>query len=300
MSHLKTIVVKGEHPGPHLLVLAGVHGDEWEPMAAVRELCLRLKPQDLRGQVTLVPMVHEAAFRQGTRVGQDGLDLARTLGKPSVQRPTEELATELSAAISSADALVDLHTGGCAYYLMPLTGFMNHPNPEVQDRQRAMARAFGMPLVWGTPPAPGRTLSVANQHDIPAIYAEWGGGIPLNEEAVFGYVQGCIRVLQLFGMLQGEEEFPLPLYWREEDADGEPDLCGTCPSPRSGFWQSAVQVGETVEQGQPLGTLWGPDDLEGQVYPAPRAGLLICLRSLPLVTAGDSLARIIEPGSAPP
>lgn len=44
-----------------------------------------------------------------------------------------------------------------------------------------MARAFGLPLIWGTDPTlPGRSLSVARDANVPAIYAEYLGGGRLN------------------------------------------------------------------------------------------------------------------------
>ena len=68
----------GPEPGPHVLITGGVHGDEFEPMAAVRRLIGLLRATPLRGRVTLVPVVNEPAFRLGRRTAEDGLDLART------------------------------------------------------------------------------------------------------------------------------------------------------------------------------------------------------------------------------
>ncbi len=75
---LKQTTISGAHDGPHLLILGGMHGDEFEPMAAIRRLIRELNPAQLNGHVTLVPVVNEAAFLLGQRTAQDGLDLART------------------------------------------------------------------------------------------------------------------------------------------------------------------------------------------------------------------------------
>src|SRR5262245_33955690 len=53
--------IRGRKPGPHVLITAGVHGNDFEPVAAVRRLIKRLRPQELRGRVTLVPVVNEPA-----------------------------------------------------------------------------------------------------------------------------------------------------------------------------------------------------------------------------------------------
>src|SRR5438132_13017751 len=98
---LKTIVGRGD--GPHLLITGGVHGAEFEPMAAVRRLARQIDPSELRGRVTLVPVVNEPAFERGQRTADDGLDLARTCpGRPDGS-VTERVAHALSELIRAAD-----------------------------------------------------------------------------------------------------------------------------------------------------------------------------------------------------
>ncbi len=54
--------IVGDEPGPHLLITGGVHGDEFEPMAAIRRLIGPLRAGRICGRVTLVPVVNEPAF----------------------------------------------------------------------------------------------------------------------------------------------------------------------------------------------------------------------------------------------
>ena len=44
---LPTVVVRGEQPGPTLLVTAGVHGNEYDGMAAIQEVFAELEPEGL-------------------------------------------------------------------------------------------------------------------------------------------------------------------------------------------------------------------------------------------------------------
>jgi predicted deacylase len=50
------VEITGAHDGPALTVIAGVHGCEYAPMAAVRRWTRELNPQHLRGRVTAVPV----------------------------------------------------------------------------------------------------------------------------------------------------------------------------------------------------------------------------------------------------
>ena len=46
---LKSKTITGTKDGPSLLITAGVHGDEFEPMAAVRRLIGQIEPAHLPG-----------------------------------------------------------------------------------------------------------------------------------------------------------------------------------------------------------------------------------------------------------
>jgi len=59
---LKRKEIVGTRRGPHLLITGGVHGDEFEPMAAVRQLMREVAAEHLRGRLTLVPVVNERAY----------------------------------------------------------------------------------------------------------------------------------------------------------------------------------------------------------------------------------------------
>ena len=98
--------------------------------------------------------------------------------------------------IRSANYYIDLHSGGTRFRVLPLAGYTLHPDPKVLEAQRRMARAFGLPFIWGTDPKlDGRSLSVARDALVPAIYAEYHGGGGCDPAGVDAYVQGCLNVL---------------------------------------------------------------------------------------------------------
>ena len=77
--NLNKLTVQGGESGPHMLITAGVHGDEYEPMEAVRRVykIVEAVQSKLRGTLTLVPVVNQPAFELADRTGNDKLDLAR-------------------------------------------------------------------------------------------------------------------------------------------------------------------------------------------------------------------------------
>jgi predicted deacylase len=299
---LATLHLGGRHDGPHVLLTGGVHGDEFEPMAALRRLAVVLAHREIRGRITVVPVVNESAFRLGQRAGDDGLDLARTCpGRPDGSS-TERVAHALSALIRTADAYVDLHTGGAKLTVQPLTGYMLHPTPGVLDRQRRMARVFGLPIVWGTDPSlDGRSLSVARDANVPAIYAEYLGGGGGHPAGVAAYVQGCLNVLADLNLIEDDLARPSaePLVVEDPRA-GSGHMQVRHPAPRDGHFEAAVALGQPVRRGQILGTV--SDILGHDIVPVPadRTGLVLVLRSFARVSAGESVGVVLEADQVPP
>lgn len=284
--------------GPHLLLTAGVHGDEYEPILALRGLLAELPTLLTRGRVTVVPVVNPGALRAGNRCGADGLDLARTCPGNAAGTATERVAAEVSALIREADAYIDLHTGGLQLDLFPLTGYLLHPDVGVLEKQRQLALAFNLPLVWGTEPTPnGRTISVARDAGIPAIYAEFGGGTGLRPRVVSRYRAGLLNVLRHLGLAAGPVEVPDSApYWLEDHTPDGGFLQGKMPSPIDGLFIAAVQTGEFVRAGQPWGRVVNPLGGQEAVVAVPHDGLAFMGRNLVSVAAGDALGGVLPVG----
>ena len=298
MDLTKSVLGDSAH-GPRVLITAGVHGDEYEPMDAVRQLLEDLSHRRLKGQVTLVPVVNEPAFRLGSRVAEDGLDLARTCPGRADGSVTERIAHALSALIRSADFYIDMHTGGTRLQVWPLAGYTLHPDPAVLDQQRRMARAFGLPILWGTDPTlNGRSLSVARDANVPAIYTEYLGGGVFHESGVTACVRGCLNVLADLGVIDEPvtmpEEPPLVV---EDPRPNSGFLQLQHPAPRDGFSRPAVRLGDRIQAGDLLGTICDPLGRDVCEVPAANSGLVLVLRTCPSVLKGDSLGVILSPES---
>ena len=287
----------GTTPGIHLLITGGVHGDEWEPMAACRRLIDRFRRTQLRsGTLTIIPVVNEPAFRRGTRTAEDGLDLARTCPGRVDGSVTERIAFAVSERIRQADRYIDLHTGGTACRIAPLVGYTLHPDETILAEQRRMAEAFALPIIWGTDPSlNGRTLSVARDAGVPAIYAEYHGGGTCDPAGIDAYEQGCLRVMAEYGMISDAPARPEITPWLVEDSRiNSGHLQIQHPAPSAGFFEPAVSLGEQVERGDCLGTV---SDLLGnqrQSILAEHAGTVLVLHTFARVEAGTGLAVVLS------
>ena len=297
---LKQFTFAGTSDGPHLLITGAVHGDEFEPILAIRRLVDLFETRDgavsgLRGRVTLIPIVNEAAFLRGHRCADDGLDLARTCpGKPD-GNVTEQTAFALSQLIRSADNYIDLHTGGTELSVYPLAGYMLHANQNILETQRRMARAFNLPVVWGTSAhLDGRSLSVARDASVPAIYCEYLGAATCTPDGVDAYVSGCLNVMSELGMHDRARPADRVMHFVENPDPGSGHMQVCNPSPVTGYFEASVKLGDTVRAGDPLGAVHSLDGSQPSIIAATQSGIVLVLRTFPRVRTGESVGVVME------
>jgi len=294
-------VIDGAAAGPRLLVIVPVHGDECEPMEAVRRLATRLPALSFRGSVALVPVANPTAFAAATRTGGDGLDMARSFPGRADGSPTQRAAHAVTEMIRAADAMVDLHTGGRVMRVVPMTGYTLHPDPRILAVQRRMAAAFGLPVIWGTTPTlEGRSLSAARDLGVPAIYAEHGGGC--DEAGVAAYEEGCLNVMREVGMIaptataHGIPAAAVAPLVVEDDQSGSGHMQASHPAPAAGFFRPQVALGQPIRRGDVVGTVCDPLNAAVHEVLARATGFVLVLRAEPSVQPGDALVVILEHG----
>ena len=269
--------------GPRLTVLAGVHGCEYAPMAAVRRWTRALAERDLRGSVRAVPVLNLPAFRARSPfvVPDDGKNLNRCFPGDPAGTVAERLAhAAFTQLIEGSDALVDAHAGDMVEALEP---FALYDAGASEDRARELAVAYGLGYVIRQEPGPGRavggtTSTAAAEIGIPAIIAEAGGCGLVEPAAVAAHVRGLDRVLAVLGMTSD----PAP--------DGEaPVYLGRflwLRAAREGWWEPVVRPGQRVAAGQALGTVSSLDGAQVlQSVTAPAPGVPMFITSSPAVTA---------------
>lgn len=289
------LVVRGAQPGKTLLATAGIHGDEFEGMAAVRQVYEALSPDRLAGTFVAVPVANPPAFEAGLRTNPDDRqDLARVFPGDPTGTVTEQLAHALTHGfIRHADLYCDLHSAGQFYAMPPLVGYQLRPEP-LLGTQRLAARAFGLPLVWGTIALPGRSLSAAGELGVPALYAEITGEGRCRPADVARYVHGLHQLLAYLGMTGTAPMVYEPTWFVEDDRPEAGVLQAQNRAPVGGFFQPAVELWALVARGQRLGVIHDPAGSVRHVVEAPHAGRVVMLRTFPRVLAGEPVCTVLE------
>ena len=285
---IPVVELTGAGDGPRLTVLAGVHGCEYAPMAAVRRWTKALAGRELRGSVRAVPVLNLPAFRARTPflVPEDGKNLNRCFpGNPEGTMADRLAHAAFTQLIQGSDALIDVHAGDMVEALEPFTLYDAGP---AEARALELATAYGLGYVIRQEPGPGRavggtTSTAAAEIGIPAIIAEAGGCGLVEAAAVEAHVRGLDRVLAVLGMTDGPTAAPAAapvrlrrFLWLRSTSEG--------------WWEPTVRPGEQVAKGQALGTVSSLDGAEVlQSVTAPAAGVPMFITSSPAVAADGLL-----------
>lgn len=282
--------VRGAHTGPHLTVVAGVHGTEYTSIAAARELARTLDPATLAGRITVVPVMNLPAFwaRSPFVVPSDGKNLNRCFPGDPDGSDTDVLAHQLfQRFITGTDYLLDLHAGDLPEALEPFTIYDESP---VEQAARGLAVAYGLGHIVRQS-ASGRTVggstsAAAADLGVPAIIAEAGQNGLLERSAVELHLTGLANVLGHLGMIEHEA----PASPAPEEHQGWAWL----RTPVRGWWEPAVSTGQHVAAGERLGVVG--DLLGGPQHEvvAPVAGTPLFVTSSPAVVEDGLLLGLAK------
>lgn len=289
--------VAGEHAGPTIAVLGGVHGDELEGVTAARMLvdALHGLPRsELRGRVRVVPVANPPAFAAGTRLSPvDGLNLARRFPGSPDGSITDRIADVLTTkVIDGADLLIDLHSAGADYEMPVFAGFV--ADTPTAENSEAAARAFAAPVLWIHERSnPGRSISAASALGVPSIYVEGSGGGGLRGADIDVYVGGLWRVMATFGMVvamseQWQRAMREPVVLR----GGDGDVDASVTTPVAGFCVTRTKPGEVVSEGDRIAEILDSHGALTHVVRATRSATVMMLRRRASVTAGDAIAML--------
>jgi len=279
--------------GPHLTVIAGVHGAEYASIAAARALLAELRPADLAGTVTVAPIINLPAFWARTPfvVPFDGKNLNRSFPGDAAGSAAERIAAAVTESlIRGSDYVIDLHAGDLPEALEPFVFYDASP---VEGQARELALAYGLGHLVrqrsdGRTVA-GSTSAAAADLGIPSITAESGECGLLAADAVERHLRGLRNVLRQLRMLPGAAvAFDRPV---------EHDGWIWMRTAEAGWWEPAVETGAAVAEGDLLGTVAPIVGGSLTRIIAPAEGVPLFITSSPAVVADGLLLGLARPAS---
>lgn len=217
-------------PGPRLLFLGGVHGDENPGMLALSKILADLqagKIRLLRGKVTIAARVNAGAAKRGLHFLEENLNrLVKRHDAPATHE--QILANELVALIDASDAVLDLH--GTPAPTRPFV-FLDDESPE----NRSWAVALGTDyLLCGWPALYKGGVTVTTTE-----YAQSRGKRALTVEV--GQNDDAVSELRLTTVVRRERKGFFARPWKNFDPINEGEVLASCSdgvdlvAPNDGF-----------------------------------------------------------------
>lgn len=276
-------VIRGRRSGPTLFISAAVHGDELNGVEIIRRI-LRLKSLDrLRGTLIAVPIVNVHGFLRNSRYLPDRRDLNRSFPGSANGSVAARLAKVfIDEIVMKADYGIDLHTGAIHRANLPqIRADLSQPTV------RAMADAFGCPLLIDASLREGSLREYADRKGVPLLLYEAGEALRFDEFSIRAGVRGVIGVMRHLGMLSlrktSRKAPPKPVVATDSNWER---------APESGILRSLVNLGEYVEVDQVLAYVADPFGATEVAVRSEHAGIVIGRSYLPVAHAGDALYHV--------
>ncbi|MEM7429477.1 MAG: succinylglutamate desuccinylase/aspartoacylase family protein, partial [Pseudomonadota bacterium] len=281
--------------GPTLLLIGGVHGDEFEGPVALMRLMHGLDPRQIKGRVLIIPALNSPAVMDSARVSPlDGQNLNRAFPGDKDGGPIAMLADHVERVLMHrCDAVIDIHCGGKASIFAASALATRVPDEDQFARNLGLARAFGAPLIWllGAFNDNRSVNSAAARQGVPMIAAELGGGGNCDPAMADLAEAGIRRCMAHLGMLErGQETLPEP---RLIEITGMPQ---NLYAPAAGLFDRAFSCGDDVEGGQHAGWihLIGEPERPPIELKFPAGGVVLAHGNRGNVPRGEMLAMVAQ------
>lgn len=264
---IDAIRIVGNTEGKRLVVTAGVHGDEYVGIQAIREILEELKPQKLAGQVIFVPVVNRDGFYEGTYlVPEDGENLNRCFPGSQKKSLTWRMAYALEQTLyPNADFLLDLHSGSSYESMEPLAFFPVDAGEMIASFTRNAARRLSLSYMVQSYAKDG-LYSWAAQCGIPAILIERGGKGIWSSEEVAACKENIYQIMNFLGLYSYSRQEKAPV----EIWEAHYEAAVTC-----GYWYCNKTPGASFTKDEMLGCLMNDEGQIRQEIRAPFDGVVL-------------------------
>lgn len=273
-------VFRSINPGPTLLLLAGMHGDEINGIEIVRRLIAR---KDVRkplcGSIVAIPVINIISFLYGSRELPDGRDLNRCFPGSKTGSLGSRIAYDvMKEIVSQIDLGIDFHTGGAKINNMPQLRCVFS-----QDQNVAIAKQFMPPFILNSPYREHTLRKEAAKKGKTILVFEGGESSRFDYASIEEGINGCLRLMHACSMITTAvpKNKTIQLYgatWVRAKA--------------SGLFHSTKANGSSVEKGEQIGNICDPyGEMEEKIV-SPQSGYIIGINNQPVVNEGDALMHI--------
>lgn len=278
--YLNVYVFRSKKPGPTMLVMGGVHGDEINGVEIVRRSIHNKMFDNLKcGSVIAIPLLNIYGFINFSRDTPDGKDVNRSYPGSSSGSLSSRVARTLTKSILPlVDFGVDFHTGGSARY--------NYPQIRFSADHKAshdLAKTFNAPYTIESAPISKSLRKVALGLDIPMLVYEGGESLRFDGLSIDKGLEGIQKILTKKKMSTVKLPKIKSTYIKKKS---------WLRASSAGIFTWFKSSGQYVLAGEKLGVINDPDGFEKKYILAKKTGYIIGHNNAPVVSLGDALFHV--------
>ena len=285
---IPVVLVNGKQPGKTLYIQAISDGNELNGIAVIHEILNQITPENLSGQLIIVPVVNVHAFHAKQAYSPvDNVKMNRCFpGRPegtSSQRIAHQL---FENAIKNADYCIDLHQGGVHPMIDEVRVRVGNKHQQ-HSACMELARVFGIGYILDQKGPKGQLAQAAPDIGIPTIDPELGGTHGWDTTSINKGVRGVLNVLKYYQFIDGTPEIP--------DKQIVVNKFITIVNNKGGFIYYKANLSDQL---QPRQTIAEIRDVYGNVTDvvhAPEAGVFWSHPTYPMVASGGIVGKIGTP-----
>ncbi len=277
---IPVIVERAKDDGPVLLLIGGVHGDEINGVAIVRDIIRKRYNIPKIGTIICIPVFNVFGYLNQKREFPDGRDLNRMFPGSAQGSLASQFAYKFTKEIAPlVDYVIDFHTGGAERD--------NYPNVRCVLKQKKsfeLAKVFGAPFIVDSKYIPKSIRETMNKMGKTILLFEGGKSLSLDQTVIKYGVEGALNIMKYLRMQEGDVKIkidPVILYnnkWLR--------------APFSGIFESLVANGSKVEYKAIIGKIYDPyGEFERNVV-APFDCYIYGMNTAPIVYKGDAIFHV--------
>lgn len=278
--YIKVNIFRALQPGPVLLFMGGLHGDEINGVEILkRSLVSDMYSDLLKGTVIVVTLLNVYGFINFSREMPDGKDVNRSFPGNSRGSLASRIANVVTKKILPVVNFgVDFHTGGANRYNYPQIRYN-----KADKKSKALAEVFNAPVYFQQSTIPKSLRRIALKMDKNILVYEGGEALRLDEYTINVALSGLRNLLIYFGMIEGEGaqieslEFKKTIWVRASAA---------------GLFTSFLHSGQHIQKGMIMGSISDPFGEINHFVVANRDGFIIGHNNIAVVSQGDALFHI--------
>ncbi|MBI4159427.1 succinylglutamate desuccinylase/aspartoacylase family protein [Candidatus Woesearchaeota archaeon] len=283
---IPVFIISGVKDGPTAFISAGMHGDEVNGIHIVKKIKESITPESLSGRLVIVPVVNTLGFKESKRtVPLDDQDLNRQFNKNNPKTASELIAHAFfEEVVRKCDFGIDCHDSNAENILLPHSRVLSRKEaPEIAE----LSRIFGTDLILEREGKEGMlAIEAYREYKIPVLTVEIGGGVKVWDKYVLEGIRGIKNVLIYKKMLNGLIDVPIRQFVL--------DYRYGYKAPFSGILDVKIELGDAVNEGEIIATLYDPENDREKEIKAEHPGVVFSVRLKSKIDADEVMFSVLH------